>query len=100
MLPEKLEDDAAGGVLAVTWPDGRIDRHRHEDLRRACKCAECEALRRQGRAAQADEGIGIVALDFVGNYALRIGFSDGHARGIYPWETLRMLAPPATAGEA
>ena len=32
-------------------------------------------------------------VELVGNYAIKISFSDGHATGIYTWEYLRSLAP-------
>ena len=30
-------------------------------------------------------------VELVGNYAIKIAFSDGHATGIYTWEYLRSL---------
>ncbi len=35
--------------------------------------------------------VGIVRLEPVGNYAVRIVFDDGHATGIYSWSYLRQL---------
>jgi len=34
-------------------------------------------------------GVGINAVEQVGNYALRILFDDGHSTGIYAWRVLR-----------
>ncbi|MBY0308899.1 MAG: DUF971 domain-containing protein, partial [Phycisphaerales bacterium] len=44
--------------------------------------------------AGAGRGGALVAegAELVGNYALRIRFSDGHATGLYTWEYLRRLA--------
>jgi DUF971 family protein len=38
----------------------------------------------------------VIALgaELVGNYALRIRFSDGHHTGIYSWEYLKQIEPP------
>ena len=36
-------------------------------------------------------GVGIVALEPVGNYAVRIVFDDGHGTGIYAWPYLYRL---------
>jgi len=36
-------------------------------------------------------GINIVSIDTVGNYALRLGFDDGHDSGIYTWDYLYEL---------
>lgn len=35
--------------------------------------------------------VGIVGLEPVGNYAVRLIFSDGHDSGLYTWETLYRL---------
>ena len=36
-------------------------------------------------------GISIFRLESVGNYAIRVHFSDGHSTGIYSWEYLFSL---------
>lgn len=38
------------------------------------------------------EQVNILAIEPVGNYAIRPIFSDGHSTGIYSWETLYRLA--------
>lgn len=40
------------------------------------------------QAAGRCRSINIVAIDTVGNYALRLGFDDGHDSGIYTWAYL------------
>ena len=37
----------------------------------------------------------IQSLELVGNYALQPVCDDGHHTGIYTWEYLRRLCPPA-----
>jgi DUF971 family protein len=39
----------------------------------------------------------LAAAEPIGNYALRLFFSDGHDRGIYPWIYLRELADEQAA---
>ncbi len=34
----------------------------------------------------------ITAIEPVGNYAIRLVFSDGHDSGLYTWDTLHQLA--------
>jgi len=34
-------------------------------------------------------------VEAVGNYAIRINWSDGHSAGIYSWEHLRRICPCA-----
>lgn len=36
-------------------------------------------------------GVKIVSLEPVGNYAVRIGFDDGHDTGLYSWDYLHAL---------
>jgi prepilin-type processing-associated H-X9-DG protein len=38
------------------------------------------------------DGVAIERLTPIGDYAINIAFSDGHARGIYPWPYLQLLA--------
>ena len=35
--------------------------------------------------------VGIVGIEPIGNYAVLLRFSDGHASGLYSWETLYQL---------
>lgn len=39
--------------------------------------------------------VGIAAVEPVGNYAVKIGFDDGHDTGIYSWSYLRTLGDEA-----
>ena len=36
------------------------------------------------------------SMEFVGNYAIRINFNDGHNTGIYSWAYLREIEPGNT----
>jgi Uncharacterized protein conserved in bacteria len=42
----------------------------------------------QGMLQVGKEDVNITAVEPVGNYAVRLYFSDGHNSGIYSWETL------------
>jgi len=61
-------------------------------LRAACKCAHCLRARIDGVFPAQFDGIAITTVAPIGGYALNIGFSDGHARGIYPWAYLLQLS--------
>ena len=39
-----------------------------------------------------------ISAELVGNYALRIVFSDGHKTGIYSWRYLRAIDPKRAMG--
>jgi DUF971 family protein len=59
-----------------------------ERLRAACNCAHCIRARIDGVFPDRFGGIAITQVAPIGDYAINIGFSDGHARGIYPWSLL------------
>jgi DUF971 family protein len=45
-----------------------------------------------GRLPAARKGIGIIKIDPVGNYAVRLTFDDLHNAGIYTWDYLKLLS--------
>lgn len=79
-------------ALAITWPDGSASRLGAEELRRASRAAS--EIRRQveGVELTVQPELRVDAVEPIGNYALRLFFSDGHDRGIYPWVYLRELS--------
>ena len=91
-LPETIENLTAQGVLALRWPDGSEAKLTHARLRAACPCSECRARRRAGIAVEADDAVRLAAIEPVGAYALNLAFSDGHRRGIYPYDMLATFA--------
>ena len=60
-------------------------------LRAACRCAQCVRARIDGLFPPSFDGIVIEHVSPMGHYGINIGFSDGHARGIYPWAYLSQL---------
>jgi prepilin-type processing-associated H-X9-DG protein len=78
--------------LELAWRDGRAAEVSAERLRAACRCAWCTRARIDGTFAGSFETITIDRLAPVGDYAINIAFSDGHARGIYPWAYLHRIA--------
>ncbi|WP_245473892.1 gamma-butyrobetaine hydroxylase-like domain-containing protein [Bradyrhizobium zhanjiangense] len=92
MQPTQLELRDNSTALALTWPDCGTRLLRAETLRRASRAAS--EIRRQvdGIELTVAPGLHVAAIEPIGNYALRLSFSDGHDRGIYPWSYLRELA--------
>ncbi|MEN6541476.1 DUF971 domain-containing protein [Parvibaculum sp.] len=45
----------------------------------------------QKQTVPGKRNVGIIGLEPVGNYAVRLIFSDGHDSGLYTWETLYRL---------
>lgn len=95
--------------LEVTWSDGRRSFYPIAHLRRMSPSADARELRKQIRKnpltvlpASASGGGGPLAAtgaELVGNYAIKISFSDGHSTGLYSWEYLRKIDPDAPADE-
>ncbi|MSR27962.1 MAG: DUF971 domain-containing protein [Phycisphaerales bacterium] len=87
--------------LTVVWSDGVRSSYSVAHLRRMSPSAEARALR-EALASNpltvlpAGTNMGALeALDaeLIGNYAVRIRFSDGHATGLYSWQYLRDIDP-------
>jgi DUF971 family protein len=78
--------------LRLTWADAEETDIAAERLRAACRCAWCTRARIDGKFPAGFASIAIERLDPVGEYAVNLAFSDGHARGIFPWPYLRTLA--------
>ena len=91
MAPIELRATPGGAALAVAWPDGTTATLAAAALRQACRCAECTAAHAAAAATPDRQNLAITAIEPIGGYAVNIGFSDGHARGIYPWALLREI---------
>jgi DUF971 family protein len=89
--PSGLRLHAASGVLELEWPDRPADRLPGRMLRQRCPCAQCRQARRAGQQIRADS-ISILRVEAYGPNAIHLVFSDGHARGIFPFSYLRQLA--------
>lgn len=91
--PLTLHNDRAAGVLTIGWDDDREQRLDNTYLRSQCRCAECKSIRlRTGSALPIAPQTRIIDIRAVGSYAVQLIFSDGHERGIFPWEYLQGLS--------
>ena len=91
-IPERVELRDQGRELALRWPNGLETALSAATLRNACRCATCTHLRRKDAHSQIDAQIGLQQVAQFGVAGLQLVFSDGHRRGIFPWEYLRQLA--------
>jgi prepilin-type processing-associated H-X9-DG protein len=78
--------------LGLAWHNGETSEIQAGHLRAKCRCAWCTRARIDGSFATSFDDVAIERVEPVGDYAINIAFSDGHARGIYPWTYLRTIA--------
>ena len=90
-----------GEELALLWADGTESFFPLERLRRACPCASCggepDVLGNISRpdVSYSDKSFELVGWQLIGGYALQPRWGDGHSTGLYSFQYLRRLSPPA-----
>ena len=98
---------SSGAGVDITWADGHASHYDFAYLREECPCATCnderakkEAFAAAVPAANAFSPLPMFkpkasaqAATVVGNYAVQISFTDGHATGIYSYDHLRTICP-------
>jgi DUF971 family protein len=92
--PVEIGPNEDASLLRIRWKDGGISEYEPRELRLACPCAGCVdemTGRRILRAEDVAPDVHPLAIRYVGRYALRFDWSDGHGTGIYPFEFLRRL---------
>jgi DUF971 family protein len=100
MDPPRRIDLKKDRGLSVEWADGSTSYYSIPLLRRLSPSAEARQLREElarnpltvlpSSGASAGRLVAESA-DLVGNYAIRIRFSDGHDTGIFSWAYLREI---------
>jgi DUF971 family protein len=79
-------------VLRVSFDDGQTFDLSAELLRVASPSAEVQGhSEAERKTVGGKRNVTILSVDAVGNYAVRLGFDDMHATGIYSWAFLRDL---------
>lgn len=88
-----IELDQKSKVLTLSFDDGEVTQLSCEYLRVFSPSAE---VRGHGPGQEVlqlgKENVNIVAIEPVGNYAVRLVFSDEHDTGLYAWDFLIELA--------
>ncbi|MEL6199208.1 MAG: DUF971 domain-containing protein [Pseudomonadota bacterium] len=78
--------------LELTWADGRSDSLSFEFLRVHSPSAEVQGHSAdQAQLQYGKREVRITRIDPVGQYALKLVFSDGHDSGLFSWRYLREL---------
>jgi DUF971 family protein len=88
-----------GRHLRLTWSDGHSADYDYDFLRGWCPCAGCQG--HSGlkiRYLPPASPVVPTAIQPVGNYAISIAWSDGHATGIYRYDFLREICPCEACG--
>jgi len=92
--PKNIRAHKDQQILELTWEDGSTFRIPFLDVRAACPCASC-IEEWTGRRLLDPETIPTdiqpTNFKFVGNYSLKISWSDGHETGLYTWDHLADL---------
>lgn len=95
--------------LEVDWQDGKKCVYTIEYLRTMCPCAQCKMVREGSNPhdimkeekkplltilpGNFSEKVVATDAQMVGNYAIKIIFSDGHNTGIFSFDYLREICP-------
>jgi DUF971 family protein len=90
-----------GEGVEIIWADGHESRYTFPYLRDNCPCAMCNDER--GKKSMPGASASVLPMfkprvtaksaQPVGNYAVQIDYSDGHATGIYSFGHLREICP-------
>ena len=91
-----VSDDAR--ELTISLASGQTLTLNATRLRAACRCAHCRRAHYDNAFPDGFEGVAIERYEPMGHYGINIVFSDGHARGIFPWAYLAELG--ADGGDA
>jgi DUF971 family protein len=95
----------SGAGVDITWADGHSSHYDFAYLREECPCATCndERIRKAAFATAGPASAAALPMfkakpraqsaTTVGNYAIQITFTDGHATGIFSYDHLRSICP-------
>lgn len=104
-IPSKLHLDREKH-LDITWADGTRSVYTLAYLRSHCPCASCKKEREEQSTRKTrlnllsptpSSGLRALQAELVGNYALRIDWSDQHSSGIYSFEYLHTIRAGASS---
>ncbi|HUJ30611.1 MAG TPA: DUF971 domain-containing protein [Candidatus Acidoferrum sp.] len=91
---------STGEGVEITWSDGHTSRYDFPYLRDHCPCALCNDERMKKDKLSSSPALPMFkprvkakSATAVGNYAVQIEFTDGHATGIFSFEHLREICP-------
>lgn len=82
--------------ITIKWPDGHQSIYGARALRLGCRCAAC--IEEMSGAplldpASVPDNVRAQRIELLGQYAIQIGWTDGHDSGIYNFRDLRRNCP-------
>ncbi|MGA2397260.1 MAG: DUF971 domain-containing protein [Steroidobacteraceae bacterium] len=96
--PTEIKARTRSRILEVSFDDGAHFELPFEYLRVFSPSAEVTGHGAgEGVLQTGKEDVGIVRIEPVGNYALRLHFDDGHNTGLYSWSLLHELGVQQSA---
>lgn len=81
LVPPTFEVKGSSNALLIG--KGKVSLH---ELQKRCPCARCKLQKK------CDENVSLLEFSLVGRYAIKVSFSSGCSRGIYPITLLEELA--------
>jgi DUF971 family protein len=98
--PDHIAISKSKGIT-IDWKDGHASRYELDYLREQCPCATCTGAHGTPPTTKPSASpfqmykpvLKMLNVEPVGNYAIRIAWSDGHGTGIYSWEHFRRICP-------
>ena len=99
--PEHIAISKSKGIT-IDWKDGHSSRYTLDYLREQCPCATCTGAHGTPTTKPSSSPfqmykpvLKMVDVESVGNYAIRMVWSDGHSTGIYSFDHFRKICPCA-----
>ena len=94
--PTLLQLDKKRRLLVIEWGTGNLREYAWDVLRKVCPCAGCRSKRGQVSVSSDPMVFNLTPvnsyeleqIEVIGNYAIKLMWSDGHSTGIYSWDYL------------
>ncbi len=97
--PTAIRAHQVDQMLELAWDGEPPFRVPYKHLRAQCPCATCRdewTGERLLDPATIAANLSLAGMERVGNYAVRLSWSDGHSSGLYTWDVLHALARSAS----
>jgi len=90
--PSDIQFDLKHDLIHFIWSNDQTVTLSHHQLRQSCPCTFCRYDRFKKLPLSTTDTVYVTQLNSQG-YGVQICFSDGHDKGIFPWEYLKNIIP-------